>query len=446
MAGKRILLKVSQKPGLRPLAAGRFGLSGPDVTLKPLFDVPAPARTGFALGDDATREHRWYLAEVERDQPLGLWDVANDWDLAHTILAERFGATGDTRLLAVEPDIEQAWVVEPPPGTVGPALAPLAPCEPAPQKGGPLPEGPGFAWHLEKRFTTLRDARNAVMSSGSDVAIVHLDTGFDPQHKTLPEKLDTARQRNFISGEPPNDATDRTPSHGLLKNPGHGTGTLGILAQITLRVEPQPEEDSTLIVADEATGLQIAEAVAGSRLHPTAVVLIGGSAAQGILDARGTAALIRVEGFRAAVERQAAEVQKTAPGARRLSGEAHGRLWGRVARFGWEGPASLIRLMVPRSSLPGVWEELARIAECGVVADVLSGVLWISLGAAAGREQIAGVTAPALSAGGHFMIARAPGAEGTARQGPVPETLTLMRALKQAFDPDGILNPGRFLV
>ncbi len=223
-------------------------------------------------------------------------------------------------------------------------------------------------------------------------------------------------------------------------------GTLGILAQITLRVEPQPEEDSTLIVADEATGLQIAEAVAGSRLHPTAVVLIGGSAAQGILDARGTAALIRVEGFRAAVERQAAEVQKTAPGARRLSGEAHGRLWGRVARFGWEGPASLIRLMVPRSSLPGVWEELAQIAECGVVADVLSGVLWISLDAAAGREQIAGVTAPALSAGGHFMIARAPGAEGTAREGPVPETLTLMRALKQAFDPDGILNPGRFLV
>ncbi len=220
-------------------------------------------------------------------------------------------------------------------------------------------------------------------------------------------------------------------------------GTLGILTQITVRVEPQPEEDGTLIVTDGAIG-QSAEAVAGSRLHPTAVVLLGGSAMPGILEGRGAAALIRVEGFRAAVERQAAEVNAIAPGTRRLSGEAHVRLWGRVARFGWEGPASLVRLMVPRSSLLGVWEELVRIPECGVVADVLSGVLWVSLDAATGREQMAGVTAAAVRAGGHFLIARAPGMEGTPRAGPVPETLPLMQALKHAFDPDGILNPGRF--
>src|SRR5262249_25514900 len=67
-------------------------------------------------------------------------------------------------------------------------------------------------------------------SSGTDVTIVHLDTGFDPAHKSVPQNIDTARQRNFVEANLPSDATDRTPAEGILTNRGHGTGTLGILA------------------------------------------------------------------------------------------------------------------------------------------------------------------------------------------------------------------------
>ena len=46
---------------------------------------------------------------------------------------------------------------------------------------------------------------------------------------TLPEALRKDLQRNFVAGEPPNNATDQAPNGGL-SNRGHGTGTLSILA------------------------------------------------------------------------------------------------------------------------------------------------------------------------------------------------------------------------
>lgn len=230
MVGRRLLIKISHKPGSRVTASATMGVSGPALALTPLFEVPPAARTGLALSDDAAREHRWYLAELRGQLALDQLSDVNDWDVAHRIISDALGMGADAKVLSVEPDIEQAWPITPPPSTPGPPIAALAPCEPDPQKGDPLPPGPGFAWHLGKRFSTLQEARNAVMNSGSDVTIVHLDTGFDPAHKTVPQNIDKARQRNFVETNLPNDATDRTPTQGLLTNRGHGTGTLGILA------------------------------------------------------------------------------------------------------------------------------------------------------------------------------------------------------------------------
>ena len=190
MTSKRLLIKVSHKKGATLSATATLGISGSELAITPLFDVPAAARTGLALSDDADREHRWYLAEPhgQVNQLAGV----NDWDMAHRFVAEGFRLQQDARLLAVEPDLEQAWPITPPMSTPGPPVAPQGLCEPDPQKGDPLPPGPGFAWHLTKRFSTLLDARNAVMQSGSDVTIVHLDTGFDPDHKTVPQNIDSS--------------------------------------------------------------------------------------------------------------------------------------------------------------------------------------------------------------------------------------------------------------
>ena len=58
--------------------------------------------------------------------------------------------------------------------------------------------------------------------------IAHLDTGYDPKHHSLPQRLRKDIARNFVDDGNVNDATDQTS--GLLNNLGHGTGTLSILA------------------------------------------------------------------------------------------------------------------------------------------------------------------------------------------------------------------------
>ena len=64
--------------------------------------------------------------------------------------------------------------------------------------------------------------------SGRRIRIAHLDTGYDPEHVTLPLHLLTELQRNFVDGDP-NDARDPN-RHFPTNNPGHGTATLALLA------------------------------------------------------------------------------------------------------------------------------------------------------------------------------------------------------------------------
>ena len=87
------------------------------------------------------------------------------------------------------------------------------------------------AWNAGAAFSQFAAARAKVGAKQAKITIAHLDTGFDPHHRTLPAGLVTALQRNFVDdGGGPNDATDRAPAGSVTANRGHGTGTLSLLA------------------------------------------------------------------------------------------------------------------------------------------------------------------------------------------------------------------------
>lgn len=98
-------------------------------------------------------------------------------------------------------------------------------------EGWPAPNKPEV-WHIADNFTGLKEARNEIhlLSDKKKIRIAHLDTGYDSEHNSFPEELvNLTLSRSFIEGESPMNAEDRFDT-GILLNPGHGTGTLSILA------------------------------------------------------------------------------------------------------------------------------------------------------------------------------------------------------------------------
>ena len=86
-----------------------------------------------------------------------------------------------------------------------------------------------IVWHLDDNHSQLITARNAVANENYPVRIGHLDTGYSNHPVIQARTKQNPLQRNFIDGEPAERAFD-IQSEGFLKQPGHGTGTLGILA------------------------------------------------------------------------------------------------------------------------------------------------------------------------------------------------------------------------
>ncbi|MBC7890208.1 MAG: S8/S53 family peptidase [Ferruginibacter sp.] len=99
----------------------------------------------------------------------------------------------------------------------------------------PSPSRPSI-WHLGQDFSQLKMAREevAALPNKKVVRIAHFDTGYSKKHLSFPaikNLIRTDLQRNFVEGEEDrwNNAEDKFES-GTLKMPGHGTGTLSILA------------------------------------------------------------------------------------------------------------------------------------------------------------------------------------------------------------------------
>lgn len=121
-------------------------------------------------------------------------------------------------------------------------------------------------WHLGDSFSQLKAAREAVAGDDYVVRIGHLDTGYDPTHTIIPESAKKNKlQRNFVDGEDMMDAHDPRVG-GMLRMPGHGTGTMGILAGNKIRLNT---DDG--IFNDYLGGAPFAEIIP-CRISPTVIL------------------------------------------------------------------------------------------------------------------------------------------------------------------------------
>lgn len=230
-------------------------------------------------------------------------------------------------------------------------------------------------------------------------------------------------------------------------------GTLAVATELTCKVLPRPECETTLVLeglSPEEAARAMARAMGSPGDFSGAAYLPADIAATlpGLDGADGASrTLLRLDGFGPSVAARAGDAEALFAGTpmRRLADEASAALW-RAVRDGapFVGTAGVVwRCSVPPMSGPAM---LAAAPEGARAYLDWAGGLVMMETPATGDAGAAALRAAAESCGGHALMLRAPvdirGEVATFH--PMASGLeSLSRRLRQAFDPKGILNPNR---
>ncbi|HZS15968.1 MAG TPA: FAD-binding oxidoreductase [Candidatus Dormibacteraeota bacterium] len=222
-------------------------------------------------------------------------------------------------------------------------------------------------------------------------------------------------------------------------------GTLAVVTQLALRLHPMPRAVRTVAFQnlDASQAWAVWQAVERAPVEPAAVVALS----------PGGAMLVRIEGGEAGAEAQAsALLEATAPLAplvRVLDEDEADKAWTYAETCVWGGDPvdPVANLALPRSELAAL---LGRLEATPHVAAVLPscGAAEVRLPAGMSPVDLQALRDWVARRGGHLTLRRStpPLADLVWPQPAAGDVaLDLMRSLKQALDPGGLLAPGRFL-
>lgn len=225
-------------------------------------------------------------------------------------------------------------------------------------------------------------------------------------------------------------------------------GTLAIITEATFKLRPLPERSSTVVITSRYRGplFQLAKRVLGSGLLPASVVLC-----RGLRALAEDALLIRFIDSEASVAGQLEWVLSAVNEnctAAVLSDDDSAAAWAEVADFNQHGLQ--VRISVPLSSVPAEFEKaLLAHLDCAATADLGTGIIRMAFDSDERlvADQIKRLRASAVSSGGSLFIEKAsPELKSEVDAwGDPGATISLMQSLKQKFDPQSLLNPGRFV-
>lgn len=226
-------------------------------------------------------------------------------------------------------------------------------------------------------------------------------------------------------------------------------GTLAVITELTVKLRPLPERQATVIASAEnpTAFFETARRIMNSELQPASLVLLVGQVCRRVR--KGAALLARFIDCEEAVEYQLARLAALLPRREQLDGAEADAAWSDVADLDRLAPHA-VRISAPPSQLESLVTEASRLARgCAMAASLGAGHLRIAFDAdeAAAVDLIESLRRASENAKGSLTLERAPlGVRSRIDAwGDVGPALGIMRAIKSAFDPDGLLSPGRFV-
>ncbi|HWN98660.1 MAG TPA: FAD-binding oxidoreductase [Blastocatellia bacterium] len=229
-------------------------------------------------------------------------------------------------------------------------------------------------------------------------------------------------------------------------------GTLAVITELTFKLRPLPDASATIAVTAKHRDLLLAFAdrVVASELQPASIFLT-----IRLLDHRtgpgeDTALLIRFIDNAAAVQYQTDWIKRETGDELELAElfdvDAE-LLWQRVADID-RCAANTVRISVPISNVHSMLANLSIIG-CPATVDLGLGLIRVAFDEDEEKavDTITAMRSLAVESGGTLFVERAP--LGVRQQvdvfGYTGDSYDLMKSLKAKFDPDSILNPGRFV-
>jgi glycolate oxidase FAD binding subunit len=234
----------------------------------------------------------------------------------------------------------------------------------------------------------------------------------------------------------------------LVKLTAGAWGTLGFLTEVTFKVLPRPERVATLVFSglDDSRAVEALCAAAASPFEVTGAAHLPAG-----LDGTGARTLIRIEGFSFSVDYRLGELRKLLKcfgGAEVVEAQAADALWRElrdVEPLAEPRDRAVWRISTAPTKGPEVVGHISRALDASWYYDWSGGLVWLAADATEDAGAAA-IRAALRGHGGHATLVRAPAEIRAAVDvfEPLPEALMrLMAGIKAAFDPAGILNPGR---
>jgi glycolate dehydrogenase FAD-binding subunit len=228
-------------------------------------------------------------------------------------------------------------------------------------------------------------------------------------------------------------------------------GTLAVIASATFKLYPIPPASRTVVI-DFGSATALADrvgatvaALSATQLTPTAVEI----------ESHPMRLLVRFESIAPAAEQQAIEAGRLAEAlggtTSIVSGADETALWDAHGERVWASSGAVLKVtFLPTDLGPTIaWvtDTLSDNVDWNIVGRAAVGVMLLRINADVARQSrtVAGLRARLPIGRGSVVIVR--GSDELKRAvdvwGPAGDTLALMRAVKQQFDPQGLLNVGR---